>query len=138
MSVFNVASDPDSPTKGALAIDGDPNTSWRTDKYLNNFPALKPGIGLMATFSQPVKLAQVVITSPSANTKIEIRTASSAQPQLQQTLVVGSGTLTAGETTIPVKMASPSDRVIVWITTMSPSGKLWASQLSEVKFIGAR
>jgi hypothetical protein len=35
-------------------------------------------------------------------------------------------------------MTSPSDRIVVWITSMSPSGKLWASQLSEVKFIGAR
>jgi hypothetical protein len=138
VSVFNVASDPDSPNKGGLAIDGDPNTSWRTDKYLSNFPALKPGIGLMATFGQPVKLAQVVITSPSAGTKVEIRTAASGQPQLQQTLVVGSGTLASGETTIPVKMASPSDRIVVWITSMSPSGKLFASQISEVKFIGAR
>jgi hypothetical protein len=138
VSVFNVASDPDSPSKGGLAVDGDVNTSWRTDKYLNNFPALKPGIGLMATFTTQVKLAQVVITSPSANTKVEIRTAASGTPQLQQTLVVGSGTLVAGETTIPVKMTSPSDRIVVWITTMSPSGKLWASQLSEVKFIGAR
>ncbi|QUQ70015.1 protein kinase family protein [Kutzneria sp. CA-103260] len=138
ISVFNVASDPDSPKNGGLAIDGDPNTSWRTDKYLSNFPALKPGIGLMASFGQPVKLAQVVITSPSAGTKIEIRTAPSDNPQLQQTLVVGSATLAAGDTTIPVKMTSPSQRVIVWITSMSPSGKLFASQLSELKFIGAR
>ncbi|HTI21048.1 MAG TPA: protein kinase family protein [Kutzneria sp.] len=138
VTVFNVASDPDSPSKGGLATDGDPNTSWRTDKYLNNFPALKPGIGLMATFSTPVKLAQVVITSPSANTKIEIRTAASGTPQLQQTLVVGTGVLGSGDTIIPVKMATPSDRIVVWITSMSPSGKLWASQLSEVKFIGAK
>ena len=138
ISVFNVASDPDSPRNGGLAIDGDPNTSWRTDKYLNNFPALKPGIGLLLNFGQPVKLAQVVITSPSAGTKVEIRTAASDTPQLSQTLVVGSATLTAGDTTIPVKMTSPSQRVVVWITSMSPSGKLFASQLSEVKFLGAR
>ncbi|REH49866.1 hypothetical protein BCF44_104129 [Kutzneria buriramensis] len=138
ISVFNVASDPDSPNKGGLAIDGDPNTSWRTDKYLSNFPALKPGIGLMATFAQPVKLAQVVITSPSAGTKVEIRTAASDQPQLQQTLVVGSATLAAGDTTIPVKMTAPGQRIVVWITSMSPSGKLWASQIAEIKFIGGR
>jgi hypothetical protein len=137
VTVFNVASDPDSPSKGALAVDGDPNTSWRTDKYLSNFPALKPGIGLLATFAQPVKVAQVVITSPSAGTKVEIRTAASDLPQLQQTLVVGSGTLAQGDTTIPVKMTTPGQRIVVWITAMSPSGKLWSSQLSEVKFMGA-
>jgi hypothetical protein len=138
VSVFNVASDPDSPNKSALAVDGDPNTAWRTDKYLSNFPRLKPGIGLLATFDQPVKLAQVVITSPSAGTKVEIRTAPSDQPQLQQTLVVGSATLGSGDTVVPVKMATPSQRVVVWISSMSPSGKLWASQLSELKFLAAR
>jgi hypothetical protein len=35
-------------------------------------------------------------------------------------------------------MTSPSQRIVVWITSMSPSGKLWASEISEVKFIGAR
>jgi hypothetical protein len=133
--VFNVASDPDSPNKASLAIDGDPNTGWRTDKYVSNFPALKPGIGLMATFATPVKLSQVVITSPSAGTKVEIRTAATDLPQLQRTLVVGSGTLTAGDTVIPVKMTAPSQRILIWITSMSPSGKMFSSQLSELKFV---
>ena len=136
IAVFNVASDPDSPNKAGLAIDGDPNTAWRTDKYVSNFPALKPGIGLMVTFAAPVKLSQVVITSPSAGTKIEIRTAASDLPQLQQTLVVGGGTLVSGDTPVPVKMTAPSQRILVWITSMTQTGRLYSSQLSELKFIG--
>ncbi|MBV9844171.1 MAG: protein kinase family protein [Kutzneria sp.] len=133
-TVYNVASDADNPNRALLAIDGDPNTSWQTDRYLNNFPSLKPGVGLMVTFAQPVRLRQIIISSPSAGTTIEIRTSTSDNPELTQTRLVGSMTLKSGETSIPVRMTEPSQRVLIWVSKLGDSGRLFATQLDEIRF----
>ncbi len=137
VAVFNVAGDPDSQNKATLATDGDPNTAWRTDRYVSNFPALKPGIGLMLTFAQPVKLAQVTITSPSEGTVVEIRTAATDNPELSQTQVVGNATLGKGETQVPVKMTAPGQRVIVWLTKLTDGGRFYSAQINELKCTAA-
>jgi hypothetical protein len=137
VAVYNTAGDPDGANKATLATDGDPNTSWRTDRYVGNFPSLKPGIGLMLTFAQPVKLGQIVISSPSVGSQVEIRTATSDTPDLTQTQVVASARLLNGDTTIPVKMTAASQRVLVWFTKLSDGGKFFSSQINELKCTAA-
>ncbi|HEX4721275.1 MAG TPA: protein kinase family protein [Pseudonocardiaceae bacterium] len=128
----------DNPSKAGRVIDGDPNTQWKTDEYRQPFPALKPGIGLMATFGQPVKLSEVDIDSPSAGTVVEIRTAPSANPDIAATQVIGNATLTNGHTEIKLASAQPSQYVMVWITTLAGGGNSNESAIGEITYLQAK
>jgi hypothetical protein len=125
---------PDNPGKAKLAIDGDPATQWQTDIYLQPFPALAPGIGLMATFDQPVALAEVDIDSPSAGTVVEIRAASSANQDVKSAQLIGSATLANGHTEIKLAAMQPTRYILVWITTLAGGGSNNGSGIGEITY----
>jgi hypothetical protein len=99
-------------------MDDNPKTTWNTAKYKKPFPTLRDGVGIVATFTDDMKLGQVSIDSPSAGTVVEVRTASSANPKLADTKVVGTATLQDGKTDIAVKDAEPGKYVLIWITKL--------------------
>jgi hypothetical protein len=136
--VYNVAGDADRADTASRAVDGDPTTGWRTDNYFQDFPIFKPGIGLMVTFPRPVTLNQVTITSPSTGATVEIRTAPSDNPDLDQTNAIGQATLAAGDTRIPVQKPVPTRRILVWITGLSGGGNHWSAELEELAFTATR
>lgn len=135
IAVFNVGGTPDNPRRAGMATDGDPGTEWRTDTYKQQFPALKPGVGLMASFAESVKFASVVIDSPSANTVVQIRTSPSPNPKLEETKVIGEATLQGGKTEIQLASAEPTQYVLVWITQLGDGNK---SAIGELQFIRAQ
>jgi hypothetical protein len=139
VTVYDVGGSADSPSKVGRVVDGDPTTVWRTDQYRQQFPSsLKQGIGIMATFSQPVTLAEIDIDSPSAGTVIEIRTATTAVPHLADTTVIGSGTLTNGHTVIQLNPGPPTQYVLVWIRTLAGNGHVFQSMIGEITYVQAR
>jgi hypothetical protein len=135
IQVFNVGGTPDNPRRAGMATDGDPGTEWRTDTYKQQFPALKPGVGLIASFAESVKFASVVIDSPSPNTVVQIRTSPSPDPKLEDTKVIGEATLQGGKTEIQLNNAEPSQYVIVWITKLGDGNK---TAVGELQFIRAQ
>jgi hypothetical protein len=135
VEVFNIGGTPDNPKRAGFATDGDPGTEWRTDTYQQQFPALKPGVGLMASFAEPVRFAAVVIDSPSPNTVVEIRTAPSANPTLEETKVIGEATLQSGKTEIRLNSAEPTQFLCVWVTKLGDGNK---TAFGEVEFIRAQ
>ncbi|GDY30920.1 protein kinase family protein [Gandjariella thermophila] len=132
--VYSPDGDPDSPNRARLAIDGNPGTVWKTDNYFQNFPALKSGIGLMVSFPTAVRLAAVTVTSPSQGATVEIRTAPSDNADLDQTQVIGSAPLGAGDTRIPVNMPAPGQRVLIWITSLGGGGRSFQAAIAELVF----
>jgi hypothetical protein len=139
MTEFNVPGhDPDNVSKLPRLVDGDPNTLWNTDSYKQPFPTLKPGIGLVATFAQPTKLAEVDIDSPSAGTVVQIRTATSANPDLNATQVIGQATLVNGHTEIRLAAVPPTQYVMVWITKLAGGGTDNKSSIGEIGYLQAR
>jgi hypothetical protein len=132
--VYSPGGDPDSPSRARLAIDGNPSTVWKTDNYFQNFPALKPGVGLMVSFPTAVRLAAVTITSPSQGATVEIRTAPSDNPDPAQTTLIGSARLAGGDTRIPVTMPAPGQRVLVWITSLAGGNRSFQVSLAELVF----
>ena len=135
VEVFNVGGTPDNPRRVGNATDGDASTEWKTDTYKQQFPTLKPGVGIMASFAESVRFATVAIESPSPNTVVEIRTSPSANPTLEETKVIGTATLQGGRTEIQLANAEPSQYVLVWITTLGDGNK---TAISEVQFIQAK
>ncbi|HET8641363.1 MAG TPA: protein kinase family protein [Pseudonocardiaceae bacterium] len=137
VSVFDPTGDPDNPNRVNRVIDGDVESVWKTYDYRQPFPALKPGVGVMASFVEPVKLGTVIIDSPSAGSKVEIRAAPSTDVPLDQTKVIGRATLDEGRTEIQIDTDQPSQHILVWITELSTAGGANATVLAELTFMRA-
>ncbi|WP_424183624.1 protein kinase family protein [Actinokineospora sp. G85] len=131
VKVFNTKGTPDNPKRVNRAVDGDPATGWRTDKYQDQFPTLKPGVGIMASFAEAVPFSEVTIDSPTPGTVVEIRSASSEKPELDETKVIGKATLQAGQNKLQLDAAEPTQHLLVWITTLGEGN---VSELVEIVF----
>jgi hypothetical protein len=89
----------------------------------------------MASFAESVRFAAVKIDSPSPNTVIQIRTAPSGNPTLEETKVIGEATLQGGSTEIQLSSAEPTQYVLIWVTKLGDGNK---TALGEVQFIRAQ
>ncbi|MDI9977574.1 murein biosynthesis integral membrane protein MurJ [Rhodococcus sp. IEGM 1307] len=136
-TVFSPQGTPDSAANARLAVDGNTSTVWSTDSYFQPFPALKNGVGLMVTLDDPATLSSVWINSPTPGTNVEIRSAPSENPTLDQTQVLGSKVLGNGVTEIPVKSEGPTKNVLVWITGLTNSGGKNQSSIADIGFNAA-
>lgn len=137
IQVFDVSGDPDNANRVSRAIDGNPRSSWKTYDYNQPFPALKSGVGVVVSFAESVKLATVMIDSPSAGSTVEVRTAPAGDAGLAGTTVLGTATLNAGRTEIKLNDTEPSQRILVWITGLSTAGGKNSTQLDELTFLRA-
>ncbi|MDX3657752.1 protein kinase family protein [Streptomyces sp. ID05-26A] len=122
IGVYDVTNQPDNANQASRAVDNNAGTFWRTDNYFQQFPTLKPGIGLMASFAEPVKLASVTVTSPSKGTHVEIRVASALDSPIEETKVIGVADLSDGQTQIQLNDHEPTGHVLIWITQLTSSG----------------
>jgi hypothetical protein len=137
VKVFDPTGDPDNPGKVNRVIDGNAGTSWKTFDYRQPFPALKPGVGIMASFVEPIKLGTVIVDSPSTGSKIEIRAAPSSGTQFSQTKVIGQTTLGSGRTEIKIDTGQANQHILLWITGLSTEGGRNATELVELTFMRA-
>jgi hypothetical protein len=137
VEVYSPTGDLDNAGRAARVIDGDPRSSWRTFSYKQQFPALKPGVGLMVSFASAVQLASLTVQSPSAGTEIEIRTATSSDADLADTTVVARATLEDGTTQVSLSGSQPATHLLVWITKLGGGGTDNVTQIDEVQFLRA-
>jgi hypothetical protein len=134
VEVVDFVGDRDNANRVTRVIDGDPATRWETVTYRQQFPALKPGIGVMASFATAVQLSEVTITSPSAGTVVEVRAAPTADATVEDTDVITTATLEDGVTTVSLDGSQPVEHVLVWITELSGGGSDFSSALGELAF----
>jgi hypothetical protein len=137
VAVYNPEGKGDNTGRAKYAIDGNPGTVWRTEKYRQQFPTIKPGVGLVVTFPDPITLSQVKVVGGTAGTKVEIRSATEKNPDLADTKVVGNGDLTNGETTIPLAQPTQGEYFIIWITQLSESDGQYMTEIGDLSFLPA-
>ncbi len=137
VEVFDPTGDPDNAGRVSRVIDGDPATNWRTYEYKQQFPAYKPGVGIMVSFASAVQLAAVTIDSPSPGTVIQVRSAQSADAALDDTTVIAEGALGDGGTQISLAGSQPVTHVLLWITKLGGGGSDNVTQINEVQFLRA-
>jgi putative peptidoglycan lipid II flippase len=135
-TVFSPGGDPDSPGQAGLAIDGNPATAWTTDTYNDAvpFPGFKSGVGLLLQLPTPTVVGNVTIDTPSTGTKVELRSSPTPTPaKLDDTTVLTPPTaLQPGHNSIPVKSASPTSNLLVWISTLGSTAGKNRSEISEI------
>lgn len=137
-AVYNPDGDGDNTSRARNLIDGDPGTTWRTDQYRQQFPAIKQGVGIVASFGNPINLAKVTITGGSANTVVELREADSKNPDIGSTRVLGTATLSGPTTDITLPQPQQGQYFILWITQLTSSGGKYQSQIGELTFLPAQ
>ncbi|MBS4728126.1 murein biosynthesis integral membrane protein MurJ [Mycobacterium sp. SM1] len=122
VTVFSPEGDPDNPGQAGLAIDGNPATAWSTDIYNDAvpFPSFKNGVGLLLQLPNPTVVSAVDIDVSSTGTTVQVRSSPTATPaKLDDTTVLTPPTvLQPGHNRIPVKAASATSDLLVWISTL--------------------
>ncbi len=135
-TVYFPDGEPDNPGQAALAIDGDPNTSWQTEIYQDAtpFPNWKKGEGLMLALPKPTVIGAVTIETPSTGTKVEIRSATTQSPATvdDTTVLTPATALKPGRNVIPVKAASPTSYLLVWISTLGSTDGKNRAEIAEI------
>jgi len=133
VAVYSPAGSPDNPTRINRAADNDPSTTWSTSEYRQQLPALKPGIGMMSTFTAPASVASVTVRSPSPGTRIEVRSAPTADVPLAQTQLLGAGQVEGDQLVIPLQAAPPTGNLLIWITALGQDDDdRYVSELADV------
>ncbi|KAA9166691.1 hypothetical protein FPZ12_000255 [Amycolatopsis acidicola] len=137
-SVYNPDGDGDNTSRAKNTVDGDPGTTWRTDQYNQQFPTIKQGVGIVASFDNPINLAKVTIAANSPGTVVELRAADSKNPNLSSTRVLGTATLNGQSTDITLPQPTQGQYFIIWITQLSKTGGKYQSQIGELTFLPAQ
>jgi putative peptidoglycan lipid II flippase len=106
-----------------LAVDGRPDTFWRTERYARFF---KTRVGLVLDAGRRVRVEQVVVDSPTPGIKAAIRLGNS--PQGPFSTVAKARTLNA-QTRFAVAKR-PGRYVVVWVTSLPPES---AGEIGEVR-----
>jgi hypothetical protein len=132
--VYDPTGQPDNPEQVWRAFGTDPRAGWSTDTYFQPFPALKPGVGIMAGFASPVQLSTLTITSPSVGSQLEIRSAASTDTPLERTTLLATTTLRAGDTVVSLTNSQPVQHFLVWITKLGGGGDANVTQISNLQF----
>lgn len=135
--IYDPSGDGDNAGRISRVIDGDTVTNWRTFVYKQQFPALKPGVGIMVSFASAVQLTSVAVDSPSAGTVIQVRSAPAADAALAETVPIGQGTLGDGGTPISLAGSQPVTHVLLWITKLGGGGAENVTQINELQFLRA-
>ncbi|HEX4248176.1 MAG TPA: protein kinase family protein [Pseudonocardia sp.] len=132
--VFDPTGDPDNPGRVGRVVDDDPSSSWGTYIYHQPFPALKPGVGIMVSFSSPVQLSTLTIASPSVGSQMEIRSAPTPDATFAQTIPIGNATVAGNNTVVSLTGSQPVQNVLVWITKLGGGGDQNVTEISDLRF----
>jgi hypothetical protein len=128
-----------SETKGIdEATDGDPTTSWRTDRYKRNsaFGSIKPGMGIQYDFGSPTALQQITVTTDRPGIQVQIRAGTTADAGDPDSYAVVGDTVTMkASNTFKIKAGTSARYYVVWLTQLASddNGGYWGS-VSEVTF----
>jgi serine/threonine-protein kinase len=125
----------ENPGQRDLAIDGDPDTAWLTERYQDTptFGGLKDGVGLLVRLDAPAVLTEARILSPTPGATFELQAVGPAGARP----VLAEGTFDGTLQTIAVTPSAAAQNYVVWITGLAaaPDGGYQAG-IAEVTLRG--
>jgi eukaryotic-like serine/threonine-protein kinase len=132
--------EPEHPKQVASVLDGDPNTAWSTEHYVNDTLGGKPGTGIYLDAAPRLGARAIEIQSPTPGFEAAIYAANhvaglpyeSPESLAERGWVrLAPAQAIAGRTTIPLDTGgAPYRYYLVWITRLPPSSETAA--ISEV------
>jgi hypothetical protein len=107
--------------------DGDPATTWKSDRYNDNFPKLKPGVGIYVDLGRKQKVASVKVAA-SAGHVASVFVADRPGPDL-----AGWGKARAAGTSGAFDLGGIEGRyVLVWFTSLPAVDGGYKVEVSEI------
>jgi putative peptidoglycan lipid II flippase len=130
----------ENPDDVSLAIDGDPETSWRTLIYYDPLEMQKPGVGIVVDLGSSVTVSGLNLQLVSANSDLEIRAAPDAAAEPPETIDDWAVVAEIVETSeaVPISLDSPvtTRYVLVWFTRLPQEGGDFRGGVAEVEVLG--
>jgi serine/threonine-protein kinase len=120
------------------AIDGDPQTAWRTEGYNNrDITLLKEGVGLVLTLDATTTLDSLELESPTNDWHIVVYVADDPAPSLDGwgDPVATSDGLPSGSNTIELDGAE-GRAVLIWIVDRGDAPGRAAAEIQEARLLG--
>jgi hypothetical protein len=101
------------------AIDRDPATSWRSDRYQTaNFGGLKKGVGLYLTISG-AQVSKVTVSMPGTGGTVELRTPGSAGAgNVDAATVIATAQAQNGTAVLTPTQPVTADALLLWFTAL--------------------
>jgi hypothetical protein len=130
--------DQENQETAGLAVDGDPNTAWRTEGYNDrDITLLKPGVGLVIELASVKELAELQIDSPTNGWQAEIYVAESDPGDLAGwgSPVATPDPFEAGTSTIDLG-DTDGGAVLIWITDRGDAPQRAPAEIAEVRVSG--
>jgi len=107
--------------------DGDPNTVWKTQSYNDNFPKLKPGVGVYLDLGRTSKVADVKVMASNgyvAEIYVADRPGADLQSWGRPRSGPGNGTFSLG--------GASGRYVLVWFTSLPEVDGSYKVEVSEI------
>lgn len=127
------------PELAALAVDGDPETAWRTQTYLQQLgPAgLKTGVGLVLDLGTGGEVGEVDLALGGEPTGVSVYVTDIAPGGVRGLTPVATATLdgTGGE--IALDEPATGRYVTVWLTALPPVDGGFRAEVAEVAVLGS-
>jgi len=110
----------ENPDEAALAVDGDPSTSWQTSRYDQQLGpnGLKTGVGLVLDLGADHDVSKVDLTTLGSPTDVQVYVTSADPTSLQGAKVAGESTITGTRGTVSLDPAVKGRYVVVWLTEL--------------------
>ena len=134
----------ENPKQTALAIDGDPETAWRTERYRKrpDFGGLKPGVGLVLDLGKVREVRELTITLQGGPTTLEVRVPAEPAPgkppmdSQEQWRPIASGGTRTGTFTLTFQGVE-TRYLLVYITELPPVEETYfRAAVAEVEAFG--
>jgi hypothetical protein len=138
VSDFDPLADPaeENPELARLAIDGDPQTAWRTVTYFDPMvDQQKAGVGLLVDLGKPVEGFEVALTLIGEPTTVEVLAAegdAEAPTALDQLTRVAVQREAGTRTLLELDDAATTQFVVVWLTSLPEIEGGFQGQVAEI------
>ncbi|CAN5873355.1 protein kinase family protein [soil metagenome] len=113
-------------------LDGDPTTTWRTERYLDPLPLVKPGVGV--TIDVAGVPGSVELHGLTPDTSFELRWARSRGPEPDDFDLIARAVSHPGTTSIQLPSRS-NGTWLIWLTDLPPSGADYLASVSMIRFL---
>ena len=138
VSDFDPLADPpeENSDLAPLAIDGDPQTAWRTVTYFDPMvDQQKAGVGLLVDLGKPVEVSEVALTLIGEPTAVEIFAAeddAEAPTALDQLARVAVQREAGTRSLLELDDAATTQFVVVWLTSLPEIEGGFQGQVAEI------
>ncbi len=118
-----------------LAIDGDPQTSWKSEGYLNG-PAIsgKKGVGVIVTLAKDATVSAVTLTLTEEPQDVSVYVAD--RESLDGAQLLGTARDARGSAELTATSPLTGRYVIVWFTKAAPDNGKYRAWLAEMSVRG--